>query len=95
MGLEKTHPEFLMKTLAFLLIRFYQLAISPYWPGQCRYEPTCSVYAQGAIKTHGVFSGVRMAASRIGRCHPGHEGGYDPVPEANPRSPGNSGISGE
>ena len=70
-----------MKRLVILLIRFYKLAISPYWPGRCRYQPTCSDYAQEAIVTHGVARGGYMAARRIARCHPGYEGGYDPVPE--------------
>lgn len=70
-----------MKQLAVLLIRFYKLAISPYWPGACRYDPTCSEYTQEAIQKHGVFMGIRLGAQRIGRCHPGHEAGYDPVPE--------------
>ena len=70
-----------MKRLAILFIRFYRLAISPYWPGRCRYEPTCSVFFQQAIETHGLFRGSYLGIRRIGRCHPGHESGYDPVPE--------------
>ena len=70
-----------MRRLAILLIRFYRLAISPYWPGQCRYAPTCSVYTQEAVVMHGAVRGFYLGARRIGRCHPGHEGGYDPVPE--------------
>ena len=68
-----------MKFIPLLLIKFYKLVISPYWPGQCRYEPTCSVYAADAIQEHGIFTGIRMAASRIGRCQPAFDGGYDPV----------------
>ncbi|MCH7739164.1 MAG: membrane protein insertion efficiency factor YidD [Chloroflexi bacterium] len=70
-----------MKFIPLLLIKFYKLVISPYWPGQCRYEPTCSVYAADAIQKHGIFTGIRMAASRIGRCQPAFDGGYDPVPD--------------
>ena len=73
-----------MKRLAILLIRFYKLAISPYWPGQCRYQPTCSDYAQEAINRHGLLRGIGLAARRIGRCQPAHEGGYDPVPNPDP-----------
>ena len=57
------------------------LAISPYWPGQCRYEPTCSAFTAEAIEKHGVIKGIRLGTDRIVRCRPAHEGGYDPVPD--------------
>jgi len=63
------------------LIRFYQLAISPYFGQNCRFYPTCSCYAHEAIATHGVIRGTWLAVRRIGRCHPWNPGGYDPVPE--------------
>lgn len=62
-------------------VRFYQVAISPYTPSSCRYEPTCSHYALEALKTHGLFSGGVLAVKRIFSCHPWSKGGYDPVPE--------------
>ena len=62
------------------LIRFYKGAISPYLPGACRYSPTCSQYALTAIERFGALKGGYMAAKRILRCNPFHEGGYDPVP---------------
>jgi len=62
------------------LIRGYQLLISPYLPGSCRYQPTCSQYAIEAISRHGVLKGGWLAARRIGRCHPWGGWGYDPVP---------------
>ncbi len=62
------------------LIRVYQKAISPLLPSACRYYPTCSAYAYEAITRHGPFKGAYLAAKRILRCHPFHEGGYDPVP---------------
>ncbi|MDG0867297.1 membrane protein insertion efficiency factor YidD [Candidatus Lucifugimonas marina] len=70
-----------MRHPLLLFIKFYKLAISPYWPGQCRYDPTCSEFAADAIKTHGSVKGAWLAAKRIGRCHPGRSRGYDPVPE--------------
>ncbi len=70
-----------MKFLPLLLIKIYQLAISPYWPGQCRYEPTCSAFAAEAIERNGLIKGIRLGIGRILRCRPGREGGYDPVPD--------------
>ena len=69
------------------LIRFYQYAISPYLPPHCRYTPTCSTYAVEAIDRFGIFRGGWMALRRIGRCHPWHEGGYDPLPEDSKKKP--------
>lgn len=69
-----------MSQLFLLLIKGYKLAISPYWPGQCRYDPTCSEFAAEAIQAHGAFAGSWLAIRRIGRCHPGRSRGYDPVP---------------
>ena len=69
-----------MKTLLVLLVRGYQIVLSP-WIGQsCRFTPTCSTYAIDALKEHGALRGSWMAIRRIGRCHPWHEGGHDPVP---------------
>ena len=69
-----------MKTLFLLIIRFYRVWISPLKPPSCRYVPTCSQYAMTAIETYGALKGGWMAVKRICRCHPFHEGGYDPVP---------------
>ena len=65
-------------------IRAYQLTLSPWLGRQCRFEPTCSVYAAEAIEIHGTLRGSLMALRRIGRCHPWGGSGYDPVvtPEA-------------
>ena len=70
------------------LIRLYQLTLSPWLGRQCRYEPTCSVYATEAIQRFGVRRGSWLAAKRLGRCHPWGGSGYDPVPSADalPRS---------
>ena len=69
-----------MKQLAVLLIRLYQLTISRITPSACRYTPTCSQYTAEAIRKYGFFEGGWMGTRRIARCHPWHEGGYDPVP---------------
>ena len=68
-----------MKTLCIVLIRFYQLFISPLFPPTCRFYPTCSQYAIEAIQKKGVLRGVWLAIKRIAKCHPFHPGGYDPV----------------
>ncbi|MBW2561134.1 MAG: membrane protein insertion efficiency factor YidD [Deltaproteobacteria bacterium] len=60
-------------------IRFYQVAISPYFPQRCRFYPTCSEYAITAIKRYGPFRGSLRGFLRILRCNPFHPGGYDPV----------------
>ncbi len=75
-----------MRKILILPIRAYQYLISPLLPSSCRYTPTCSQYAIEALQKHGVFVGGWMAIKRIGRCHPWHEGGFDPVPENTKRS---------
>ncbi len=69
-----------MKHLGVLLIRLYQITISRVLPSSCRYTPTCSQYTLEAMQQYGFFPGGWMGARRIARCHPWHEGGYDPVP---------------
>ncbi|HHW71791.1 MAG TPA: membrane protein insertion efficiency factor YidD [Firmicutes bacterium] len=68
-----------MLKLVSLLIRGYQRFISPLLPRSCRFYPTCSEYARQAIAKHG-WKGLWLAMKRIGRCHPWHPGGIDPVP---------------
>jgi len=62
------------------LVRFYQLAVSPWMPAACRYTPTCSAYAIDALREHGPMRGSWLAARRLARCHPWGGFGYDPVP---------------
>ncbi len=62
------------------VLRFYQGFVSPLLPPACRFYPSCSEYAIGAIQTHGALRGTWLAARRLARCHPFSRGGYDPVP---------------
>jgi hypothetical protein len=65
----------------FLLVPIwiYQKVLSPLFPSSCRFNPTCSVYAEQAIKTKGPFIGFWLAVKRIAKCHPWGGSGYDPV----------------
>ena len=62
------------------LVWIYRNAISPLVGANCRFQPTCSKYAEEALRKHGAFKGGWLAIKRIGRCHPWNDGGYDPVP---------------
>lgn len=73
----------LVVQLLLLPLRFYKWAISPLLPPMCRFHPSCSVYAMGAIAVHGPFKGTWLAARRLTRCHPFNPGGLDPVPPRN------------
>lgn len=64
-----------------VIIRFYQLIISPILPASCRYTPTCSHYTLEAIRVWGPFRGSWLGLKRIASCHPRGGHGYDPVPE--------------
>ena len=66
------------------LIRFYQRSVSPALGARCRYQPTCSQYMYEAVEGYGPARGTWMGLRRIGRCHPGRAGGYDPVPDREP-----------
>lgn len=73
-----------MKKPAILLLRGYKLLISPLLGQRCRFHPSCSVYTMEAIERFGVVRGGWLGAKRIGRCHPFHPGGLDPVPDTWP-----------
>ena len=66
--------------LIIFLIRVYQVMLSPFLGGACRFQPTCSAYAIEAVATHGALRGSLLAARRLSRCHPLGRSGFDPVP---------------
>ena len=70
---------------AVLAVRGYQRAVSPWLPRSCRFAPTCSEYAAQAIALHGFIRGVGLTILRLARCHPLHQGGFDPPPIARRR----------
>jgi hypothetical protein len=77
------HINTTLKLLAvplILLIKIYQLLISPLFPSSCRYTPTCSHYTAEALKKYGIIKGGWLGIKRISRCHPWGSSGYDPVP---------------
>ena len=73
-----------MKPIVLALIRGYQYLLRPLLGANCRFATSCSDYAHEAISTHGAIRGGWLALKRIGRCHPYHPGGYDPVPGVSP-----------
>jgi putative membrane protein insertion efficiency factor len=79
----KKYLDIVLKLLAvpfILLIKIYQLLISPLFPSSCRYTPTCSHYTSEALKKYGLLKGSWLGIKRISRCHPWGGSGYDPVP---------------
>jgi uncharacterized protein len=76
--------RFGVRAILLAVIGSYRVAISPFIPHCCRFHPTCSAYADEAIRTHGAFRGGLMAVRRLLRCSPLHVGGLDPVPGTEP-----------
>ncbi|MDE7469311.1 MAG: membrane protein insertion efficiency factor YidD [Desulfovibrionaceae bacterium] len=70
----------MMTAIGILLIRIYQLFLSPLLPQRCRFYPSCSQYALDALRQHTFMRAVSLILYRLGRCHPWCDGGYDPVP---------------
>lgn len=66
--------------IVLILIRAWQVGVSPWLGPACRYEPTCSVYAEQAVRKHGAVRGSWLGLRRLLRCHPWGGSGYDPVP---------------
>ena len=74
-----------MKYPLLLLLRGYKRFVSPLLGQRCRFHPSCSTYTMEAIERFGVLRGGWLGVRRVGRCHPFHPGGYDPVPDDTPR----------
>lgn len=72
-----------MQWLLIKLVRLYQIVLSPIMGNQCRFAPTCSNYSIKALEVHGAIKGSWLTVKRITRCHPGCDGGHDPVPHKN------------
>jgi putative membrane protein insertion efficiency factor len=75
----------MVRALLIFIVRAYRLFLSPWLGTGCRFEPTCSVYALGALQNHGAAAGSYLVLSRLARCQPWCAGGHDPVPTEKPR----------
>ncbi|MDX2151291.1 MAG: membrane protein insertion efficiency factor YidD [Bryobacteraceae bacterium] len=69
-----------MQRVVIEILRFYKRGVSPLLPAACRYRPTCSEYMMEAVERYGAVHGLWLGLRRLGRCHPFHSGGFDPVP---------------
>lgn len=67
------------RALLLGLLSVYRKGVSPFLPRACRFYPSCSAYTEHAIRKHGILKGIALGSRRLGRCHPWHPGGYDPV----------------
>ncbi len=68
-----------MRELVLVVLRFYKQWVSPLLPSACRFSPTCSEYMMQAVERYGAVRGVWLGLKRLAKCHPFHEGGFDPV----------------
>ncbi len=84
-----------MRTFMILLVRAYQVTLSPLFSGCCRFEPSCSNYMIEALQIHGVIKGLYLGVRRLLRCHPFGKSGYDPVPPKNDILNLSDGIEGK
>lgn len=82
-----------MNAMLRLLIRAYQRVLSPLLGPRCRFYPSCSSYALGALQTHPTPRALWLILTRLGRCHPLHPGGHDPVPACERHHPASSAAS--
>jgi putative membrane protein insertion efficiency factor len=73
-----------MRKILIGLVQLYRWFVSPLLGSNCRFHPSCSCYAQESLQRHGALRGTWLAVRRVGRCHPWHPGGYDPVPDSLP-----------
>ena len=82
-GKSDVGPRLILRWLswaAVILIRAYRLLVSPLLPGNCRFTPSCSHYAEEAFHRHSLHRALWLSIRRVARCHPRHPGGEDPVP---------------
>ena len=70
-----------MEKIIILIIKTYQITLSPLIGNNCRFHPTCSEYTIQAVNEHGVYRGLILGVKRISKCHPLGPKGYDPVPD--------------
>ncbi len=68
-----------MQWILVRLLRVYKIGVSPWLPSACRFHPTCSEYMCEAVEKYGAGKGIRMGLRRLAKCHPLHDGGFDPV----------------
>jgi hypothetical protein len=69
-----------MKKFLILLVKFYQMCLSPFFVSRCRYTPTCSMYTIECLEKYGILKGFWLGIKRISKCRPGSQGGFDPIP---------------
>ncbi len=71
----------MIRSVLIALVKGYRLLLSPLLGSSCRFTPSCSVYSLQALQQHGAAGGTYLTLARLARCHPGCQGGHDPVPE--------------